>query len=384
MDGMKKSALDYSRKKKIEIRILAQMRTKDDLALAYTPGIAEVCRTIINDESLMYEFTARRNMVAVISDGSAVLGLGDIGHKASYPVMEGKSMLFKRFGNVDAIPLIIGTKDVEEFVETVKNISDSFAAINLEDISAPRCFEIERRLREVCSIPVFHDDQHGTAIVVLAALLNALKLSGKGKDVKIVINGAGSAGIAIANLSNRYGFTDMIICDSRGIIHRGREDLNPYKKEILSYANKNNISGDLKTALKGADVFIGVSKGGIVTANDIKTMNKKPIIFAMANPIPEIMPHDALKGGAFIVGTGRSDLPNQINNALAFPGLFRGVIDARARAIDDEMKIEAAKAIVDYHRNSLSKDMILPQILDEKVHRFIAERVRRLILSKHK
>jgi len=367
--------LEYSKKPKMAVSLLAPLKTKEDLSLAYTPGIAQVCRLILKDEKVMFTHTFRRNNLAVISDGSAVLGLGNIGHKASYPVMEGKAMLFKRFSNIDAIPIVIKTQDNDEFVKIVENISDSFAAINLEDINAPRCFEIEKKLSEKLSIPLMHDDQHGTAVVVLAALINSLKvLPKRGKNSKIVVNGAGAAGTGIINLLVNYGFSNILVCDSKGIINKHRSDLNFYKKQLLQITNSNNLQGSLAEALAGADVFIGVSKGNILDPEWIKKMNPKPIIFAMANPIPEIDPKLAMENSAGIVCTGRSDFPNQVNNALAFPGIFRGAIDKGSR-ITTKMKLAAVWAIVDYHQKDLSLTQVLPQILDEAVHRFIAKQV---------
>ncbi len=368
-------ALNYSAKPKMEINLLSPMKTRTDLSLAYTPGIAKVCQLIQKNEDAMFTHTFRQNALAVISDGSAVLGLGNIGSKASYPVMEGKAMLFKRFGNIDAIPVVIKTQDEKEFIETVKNIADSFAAINLEDINAPRCFTIEKELVKTLDIPVMHDDQHGTGVVVLAALLNALQVLPKdGKSTKIVVLGAGAAGMGITMLLTTYGFKNIVIVDSKGIISKKRTDLHAEKKTLLKLTNPDNLSGSLQDALKDADVFIGVSRGEL-TEKDIKLMNPEPIIFAMANPTPEIMPDKALKAGAGIVGTGRSDFPNQINNALVFPGIFRGAMDARYK-ITDAMKLAAAQAVVEYHKKDLSADTILPSILDEKVHAFIAKRVK--------
>ncbi len=377
MDKLKKDALQYSRRPKMGTHILAPMNNKEDLSLAYTPGIAKVCQQIQKYPNTSYKYTFRRRNLAVISDGSAVLGLGDIGHQASYPVMEGKSMLFKKFGNIDAIPIVISTQDIDEFVETVMRIADSFGAINLEDISAPRCFEIEKRLKDRLNIPVMHDDQHGTAVVVLAGLLNALKLiPHKGKQSKIVVNGSGSAGIAIMKLLKLYGFENIIACDSKGIISSSRSDLNPIKKELLEFTNKQCVSGSLQDALIGANIFIGVSRGNILNVNHVKNMADNPIIFAMSNPVPEIMPDVAMKAGAGIVGTGRSDFANQVNNALVFPGIFSGAMQTRS-PITDEMKILAAEAVVEYHQDKLTPTSILPSILDPQIHLFIAERVGR-------
>jgi malate dehydrogenase (oxaloacetate-decarboxylating) len=375
---MKEKILELARKQKIKICSEVSIKTKEDLSILYTPGVAELCKIIKEDESKMYDYTSKRNLVVIISDGSSVLGLGNIGNKASYPAMEGKALLFKEFGNVDAIPIIIKSQEVDEIVKTVENIADSFAAINLEDIKAPKCFEVEKRLRERLDIPVFHDDQHGTAIVVLAALLNSLKLVGKSKDVKIVISGAGAAGIAISKFLYSYGFKNIIVCDSKGIISKERADLNEFKKELLEFTNKENKVGSLTDALKGADVFIGVSAPNIVTKEMVESMQENAIVFAMANPIPEIMPEEAKKGGAKIIATGRSDFPNQINNALAFPGVFRGTLDARAKEINEEMKIAAAEAIASYIKEEeLKENYIIPSILDKEMHKKVAASVRR-------
>ncbi len=373
----KEKVLEYSKQEKMEIILKAPIETKEDFSLAYTPGIAEVCKVIQENPENLNKYTFRKKNLAVISDGSAVLGLGNIGGKASYPVMEGKCMIFKKFGDINAIPIILETQDTEEIINTIKNISSSFRAINLEDVAAPKCFEIEERLKEILDIPIMHDDQHGTAIVVLAALINAIKLTNKDKNVKIVIAGAGAAGYAITKLLYEHGFRDIIVTDSKGIISKDRKDLNKYKEKLLEITNKDNIRGNLKDAIKGADVFIGVSKSNLLTFEDVKTMNS-PIVFALANPIPEIMPEKALKGGASIVGTGRSDFKNQINNALAFPGLFKGVIESGSRKITEKMKIVTAEAIVEYHKDKLSKDNLLPSILDEEVHNFISEKIKNI------
>ena len=340
--------LHYKWQGKIEVTLRAPLETADDLSLAYTPGVAEPCLEIQKDVSKSYDLTRRGNLVAVITDGTAVLGLGDIGPEAGMPVMEGKCALFKRFGNVDAIPLCVRSKNVDEIVETVRLIAGSFGGVNLEDISAPRCFEIERRLKECCDIPIFHDDQHGTAVVTLAAMLNALKLIGKDiHDINVVTSGAGAAGLAIIRLLIAMGLDPhhVILCDRHGAIYEGRDNLNPQKEEMAKITNSGHKAGTLAEMLAGADVFIGVSAPHCVTPEMVKSMAKDPIIFAMANPTPEIMPDEALAAGAAVMGTGRSDFPNQINNVLAFPGIFRGALDVRASDINDAMKIAAAKAI---------------------------------------
>jgi malate dehydrogenase (oxaloacetate-decarboxylating) len=371
---MKSKALEYSKQPKLGIKILAPMETRDDLSLAYTPGIAEVSQLVAQSPEKLKDYSFRRNNLAVISDGSAVLGLGNIGHLASYPVMEGKSMLFKRFADIDAVPIIIRTQKVDEFVNTVIQIADSFAAINLEDISAPRCFEIEERLKNKLFMPVMHDDQHGTAVVVLAALKNALKITNKNKAVRIVVSGSGAAGVAITKMLINAGFTELTMVDSKGIIDKSRGDLDQIKQELAVITNPSHISGSLADALVGANVFIGVSKGGVLTPNLITKMAPDPIVIAMANPIPEIMPNLAQEAGAVIVATGRSDFPNQVNNALAFPGIFRGAIDANS-IIGEKCKLAAAEAIVKYHSNDLSINNLMPQILDPKIHQYIAKEV---------
>lgn len=336
----------YEWKGKIEVNARAKVDNKEALALAYTPGVAEPCLEIQKDYKKSWELTRKWNMVAVITDGTAVLGLGDIGPEAGMPVMEGKSVLFKEFGDVDAFPICVRTKDVDEFVQTVYNISGSFGGINLEDISAPRCFEIEEKLKAKCDIPVFHDDQHGTAIVTSAAIINSMKIINKSiGDCKAVINGAGAAGIAIAKLLMTLGLKDVILCDRTGAIYEGRENLNNVKESIAKVTNRSFTKGTLKEAIVGADIFIGVSAPGVLTKEMIKTMSKDPIVFAMANPTPEIMPDEAKEAGVRIVGTGRSDFPNQINNVIAFPGIFRGALDVRASKITENMKIAAAYAI---------------------------------------
>ena len=364
---------------KIEIISRVPLETKKDLSLAYTPGVAEPCLQIQQDVKKSFELTRRWNLCAVITDGSAVLGLGNIGPEAGMPVMEGKCILFKKFGNVDAFPLCIKAQDVDEFVNTVYLISSSFGGINLEDISAPRRFEIEKKLREKCDIPVFHDDQHGTAIVTLAGLINALKLVKKSKDkIHVVISGAGAAATAITKLLLNYGVKNIIVCDRKGAIYAGRENLNPAKKELASLTNPKNRHGKLADVLKGADVFIGVSAPNVLTAEMVTTMAKDAIVFACANPTPEIFPGDAKKGGARIVATGRSDFPNQINNVLAFPGIFRGAFDVRASEINEEMNLAAANAIANLiTKNELNENYIIPDALDPRVAKAVASAVAR-------
>lgn len=371
--------LHYEWQGKIEVTLRAPLETADDLSLAYTPGVAEPCLEIQKDVSKSYDLTRRGNLVAVITDGTAVLGLGDIGPEAGMPVMEGKCALFKRFGNVDAIPLCVRSKNVDEIVETVRLIAGSFGGVNLEDISAPRCFEIERRLKECCDIPIFHDDQHGTAVVTLAAMLNALKLTGKDiHDINVVTSGAGAAGLAIIRLLIAMGLDPhhVILCDRHGAIYEGRDNLNPQKEEMAKITNSGHKAGTLAEMLVGADVFIGVSAPHCVTPEMVKSMAKDPIIFAMANPTPEIMPDEALAAGAAVMGTGRSDFPNQINNVLAFPGIFRGALDVRASDINDAMKIAAAKAIADFVTpDKLSAEYIIPSPLEEGVSKAVAKAV---------
>ena len=352
-----------------------KLKTRDDLSVAYTPGVAAPCKEIAADISKVYDYTRKHNLVAVITDGSAVLGLGDIGPEASLPVMEGKCMLFKEFADVDAFPIAVKTKDVDEFVRTVELITPMFGGINLEDISAPRCFEIEQKLIEKVDIPVFHDDQHGTAIVVLAGLGNALKVVGKKiENAAIVVNGVGAAGVATAKLLLKAGAGNILLVDSQGLICSERTALNGVKTELLKQTNKSNICGPLNAALIGADVFIGVSRPGLVTAEMIQSMNNDSIVFAMANPIPEIMPDEAKKAGAAIVATGRSDFSNQLNNVLAFPGVFRGVLDARIRYITDEMKMSAAKALADYVKEPTA-EKIIPDPLDREVSKIVARAI---------
>ena len=363
-------------KGKIEMVTRVPVKTRDDLSLAYTPGVAQPCLEIQKDINKSYELTRRWNMAAVITDGSAVLGLGDIGPEAGMPVMEGKCVLFKAFGDVDAFPICVKTKDVDEFVETVYNISGSFGGINLEDIAAPRCFEIERKLKEKCDIPIFHDDQHGTAVITLAGLTNALKVVGKKKEnVKIVTSGAGAAAIAITKLLLSAGFRDITMCDRKGAIYKGREGLNWIKTEMAEVTNLSRKAGTLADMLVGADVFIGVSAPNTVTTEMVKTMNKDAIIFACANPTPEIFPDAAKAGGARVISTGRSDYPNQINNVLAFPGIFRGVFDVRASDINEAMKVAAAEALAGLVGDELSEDYIIPAAFDPRVGPAVAKAV---------
>jgi len=364
-------------KGKIEVVSTVKTDTKDDLSLAYTPGVAQPCLEIQKDISKSYELTRRHNLCAVITDGSAVLGLGDIGPEAGMPVMEGKCVLFKNFAGVDAFPLCVKTKDVDEFVETVYNISGSFGGINLEDIAAPRCFEIERKLKEKCDIPIFHDDQHGTAIITLAGLTNALKVVGKRKEgVKVVTSGAGAAAISITKLLLSAGFTDIVMTDRKGAIYEGREGLNWIKEEMAKVTNRGMEKGTLADVIRGADVFIGVSAPGTLTTEMVKTMNRDAIVFACANPTPEIFPDDAKAGGAKVVSTGRSDYPNQINNVLAFPGVFRGTFDVRASDINEEMKMAAAQALAGLIADDeLSADYIIPKAFDPRVGPAVAKAV---------
>ncbi len=364
---------------KIEVVSTVPINSSEDLALAYTPGVAEPCLEIQKDYNKSYELTRRNNLVAVITDGTAVLGLGDIGPEAGMPVMEGKCALFKAFGDVDAFPICVRSKSVDEIVNTVYMISGSFGGINLEDISAPRCFEIEKRLKEICDIPIFHDDQHGTAVIFAAGLLNALKIVGKKiEDIKVVMNGAGAAGIAIAKHLMNMGVKDVTMCDSKGIICKGDERLNPVKQEMAEITNLSRKTGSLADAMVGADVFLGISAAGCVTQDMVKTMAKDPIIFAMANPTPEIMPDLAKEAGAAVVGTGRSDFPNQINNVLAFPGIFRGALDCRASDINEEMKIAASYALASIvDDDKLSADYILPHAFDPRVGKAVAEAVKK-------
>ena len=365
--------LHNKHKGKICITCKVPLKTKLDLSLAYTPGVAEPCREIVKNKDKLYNYTSKSNLVAVITNGTAVLGLGDIGADASLPVMEGKAVLFKTFGGVDSFPIAIDSKDPDEIVNIVKKISSIFGGINLEDIKAPECFEIERRLIEELNIPVMHDDQHGTAVVVLAGLINAFKVTNKNKKVRIVISGAGAAGIATTKLLLKYGFKNILLCDTKGTVYQGRDNLNPAKEEISKVTNKTNIKGQLKDALKGADVFIGLSAPGIVTKEMIRSMNKDPIVFAMSNPVPEIMPDEALKGGAKIIATGRSDFPNQINNVLAFPGIFKGALKIRAK-ITDEMKLAAAVALAGLIKKP-TPEKIIPSPFDKNIAETVAKAV---------
>jgi len=364
-------------KGKIEIKSRVQLNNKDDLSIAYTPGVAEPCRRIHENTDDVFKYTRKGNLVAVVTDGTAVLGLGDIGPEAGMPVMEGKAILFKEFGDVDAFPICLATKDADEIVETVCNIAPTFGGINLEDISAPRCFEIEERLIEKLDIPVFHDDQHGTAIVTLAALINANKITGrKFENLKIVMNGAGSAGIAITKLLQLAGAKNVLLVDSKGIISKSRDNLNDIKIKMLESTNPENLNGGLADAVRDADIFIGVSKAGLLSQEMVKSMAKDPIILAMANPVPEIMPEEAKAAGARIVGTGRSDFPNQVNNVLGFPGIFRGALDVRARRIDDSMKIAAAEALAGcVTDDELCEEFIIPNPLDKSVGKKVAAAV---------
>lgn len=354
---------------KLETAPKCNIRTREDLALAYTPGVAEPCKLIAEDKELAYKYTIKANTVAVVSDGSAVLGLGNIGPYAAMPVMEGKAVLFKEFGNVNAVPICLDTQDTEEIIKTVINIAPAFGGINLEDISAPRCFEIEERLKEALNIPVFHDDQHGTAIVVLAGIINALKVTGKRKEeCRVVVNGAGSAGVAITKLLLTYGFSNIIMCDKSGILSKNSPDLNWMQKQMVEVTNLGGESGTLADALKGADIFVGVSAPGIVSEEMVASMNKDAILFAMANPVPEIMPDLAKAAGAKVVGTGRSDFPNQVNNVVAFPGIFKGALEGRATQITEEMKLAAANAIAGLVADEgLNENNILPEAFDPRV-----------------
>lgn len=363
---------------KLETYSKAQVKSREDLALAYTPGVAEPCKVIAKDPDAAYKYTIKANTVAVVSDGSAVLGLGNIGPLAAMPVMEGKSVLFKEFGNINAFPICLDTQDTEEIIETVVRIAPAFGGINLEDISAPRCFEIEERLKKLLNIPVFHDDQHGTAIVVLAGVINALKVTGRRKeDCKIVVNGAGSAGVAITKLLLTYGFPHITMCDKTGILSKGSQGLNWMQEKMMEVTNLEHKTGSLADALKGADIFVGVSAPDIVTAEMVSSMNQNAILFAMANPVPEIMPDVAKAAGARVVGTGRSDFPNQVNNVVVFPGIFKGALEGRAAAITEEMKLAAAEAIAGLvDEKDLNEDNILPEAFDPRVADVVSKAVK--------
>ena len=366
---------------KLETVSKTPVKTREDLAIAYTPGVAEPCKVIAQDKEAAYKYTMKANTVAVVSDGSAVLGLGNIGPYAAMPVMEGKAVLFKEFGNVNAVPICLDTQNTEEIIATVKNIAPAFGGINLEDISAPRCFEIEERLKEILDIPVFHDDQHGTAIVVLAGIINGLRVTGKKKeDCKVIVNGAGSAGVAITKLILKYGFKNVTMCDRHGIIGKDYPDLNWMQKKMTEVTNLDNASGTLADALKGADIFVGVSAPNIVTPEMVASMNKDAILFAMANPVPEIMPDLAKEAGAKVVGTGRSDFPNQVNNVVAFPGIFKGALEGRATQITEEMKLAAANAIAGLVPDEeLNENNILPEAFDPRVADTVSKAIKDLI-----
>ena len=366
---------------KIETTAKAHVNSREDLAIAYTPGVAEPCKVIAQDPEAAYKYTMKANTVAVVSDGSAVLGLGNIGALAAMPVMEGKAVLFKEFGGVNAVPICLDTQDTEEIIKSVVNIAPAFGGINLEDISAPRCFEIETRLKELLNIPVFHDDQHGTAIVVLAGIINAMKVTGKDKEsVKVVVNGAGSAGVAITKLLLTYGFKDVTMCDISGILGKGSQNLNWMQQKMVEVTNLDQKTGTLADALKGADIFVGVSAPNIVTQEMVASMNKDAILFAMANPVPEIMPDIAKAAGAKVVGTGRSDFPNQVNNVVAFPGIFKGALEGRATAITEEMKLATAKAIAGLVPDEeLNENNILPEAFDPRVADVVSRAVKELI-----
>lgn len=367
---------------KIAVVSKVPVETKIDLSTAYTPGVAEPCRRIEANPEDVYRYTAKSNLIAVVSNGTAVLGLGNIGAAASIPVMEGKCVLFKEFGNVEAFPICLNTEDPEEVVNIVKAMEPVFGGINLEDIAAPACFEIEEKLKKVLDIPVFHDDQHGTAIVTVAAVVNALKLTGKKmQEIKAVINGSGAAGHSIAGMLTEMGIGDLLMCDRKGILSGSRQDLDPYKQKLAGMTNKHNLEGGLAEAMKGADLFIGVSAPDVVTKDMVRSMNDKAIVLPMANPIPEIMPEDAREAGAYIIGTGRSDFPNQVNNVLAFPGVFRGALDVRASDINEEMKIAAAKALADAVGDRLSVDMILPLAFDPGYMEQVAEAVKQAAID---
>ncbi len=363
---------------KLEIKSKAEVKSREDLALAYTPGVAEPCKLIAEDKSLAYKYTIKSNTIAVVSDGSAVLGLGNIGPYAAMPVMEGKAVLFKEFGGVNAVPICLDTQDTEEIIKAVKYMAPGFGGINLEDISAPRCFEIEERLKQELDIPVFHDDQHGTAIVVLAGVINGLKVVGKKKeDCKVVVNGAGSAGVAITRLLLRYGFKNVTMCDKSGILSKTTADLNWMQKKMVEVTNLEGATGTLADAMKGADIFVGVSAPGIVSKEMVQSMNKDAIMFAMANPVPEIMPDIAKEAGARVIGTGRSDFPNQVNNVLVFPGIFRGALEGGAKQITEEMKLAAANAIADLVApDQLNDQNILPEAFDPRIADVVSQAVK--------
>ncbi len=366
---------------KVETVSKVAVKSRDDLALAYTPGVAEPCKAIAEDREEVYRYTGKANTIAVVSDGSAVLGLGNIGAHAAIPVMEGKAILFKEFGGVNAVPICLDTQDTEEIIRCVAAIAPCYGGINLEDISAPRCFEIEERLKEMLDIPVFHDDQHGTAIIVLAGVMNALKLTGRQKEhCKVVVNGAGSAGVAITKLLLTYGFSNILMCDKSGILNRSSEGLNWMQEKMVQVTNQGQESGSLADAMRGADIFIGVSAPGIVTSEMVASMNEDAILFAMANPVPEIMPDLARAAGARVVGTGRSDFPNQVNNVMAFPGIFKGALEGRAKQITEEMKLAAAHAIAELVSDGeLSEEQILPSVFDPRVAQVVSDAVKRHI-----
>lgn len=379
MNQMEKALLCHEEwNGKLETIAKSKVNSREDLAIAYTPGVAEPCKVIAQDKDAAYKYTWKANTVAVVSDGSAVLGLGNIGPHAAMPVMEGKCVLFKEFGNVNAVPICLDTQDTEEIIAAVKNIAPGFGGINLEDISAPRCFEIEERLKEMLDIPVFHDDQHGTAIVVLAGIINGLRVTGKHKeDCKVVVNGAGSAGIAITKLLLRYGFRNVVMCDKAGIIGKDYPNLNWMQEKMTEVTNLTNETGTLADALKGADIFVGVSAPNIVTPEMVASMNKDSILFAMANPVPEIMPDVAKSAGARIVGTGRSDFPNQVNNVIAFPGIFKGALEGRAKQITEEMKLAAAEALAALvDDDKLNEDFIMPEAFDPRVAEVVSQAVK--------
>lgn len=379
MDNKEKALLCHKEwNGKLETVAKSKVKTREDLAIAYTPGVAEPCKVIAEDKTAAYTYTWKANTVAVVSDGSAVLGLGNIGPYAAMPVMEGKCVLFKEFGNVNAVPICLDTQDTEEIIQAVKNIAPGFGGINLEDISAPRCFEIEERLKEMLDIPVFHDDQHGTAIVVLAGIINGLRVTGKKKeDCRVVVNGAGSAGVAITKLLLTYGFKHVTMCDRKGIIGKDYPNLNWMQKKMTEVTNLENASGTLADALRGADIFVGVSAPNIVTPEMVSSMNKDAILFAMANPVPEIMPDVAKAAGAKVVGTGRSDFPNQVNNVIAFPGIFRGALEAHATQITEEMKLAAAEALAALVSDEeLNEDFIMPEAFDPRVAEVVSEAVK--------